>query len=67
MLLATRLAIVNINVTLRRVPIVAFEKAISIMYFECVSVSLVIRQATRMCRISICALAGSTTFFQVIS
>jgi hypothetical protein len=42
-------------------------KAISITYFECVFVALLIQHAMRMRHIVICGLSGSTKFFQVIS
>jgi hypothetical protein len=42
-------------------------KAISITYYECVSVALVIQHAKRMHRIVICGLSGSTIFFHIIS
>jgi hypothetical protein len=43
------------------------EKAISITYSEGVFVALGIQLATRMRRIVICGLSGSTLFFNVIS
>jgi hypothetical protein len=42
-------------------------KAISMVYSECVSVTLVIQRAMRMRHIVICGLSGWTVFFQIIS
>ena len=49
-----------------RVTIVAVEKAISIIYSECVSVALVIRHAKRMRRIILLSVA-SPFVFHIIS
>jgi len=38
-------------------------KAISTIYFKCVSVALAIQHEVRMHSIVICSLSGSTTFF----
>jgi hypothetical protein len=43
------------------------EKAKIIAYFQCVSVPLVIQNATRMRHIVICGLSGSTIFFPTLS
>jgi hypothetical protein len=43
------------------------QKAISITYFECVSVALAIQHAKRMRSIVICDLSGCTIFFHIIS
>jgi hypothetical protein len=42
-------------------------KAISITYFECVSVALGIQHAKRMRHIVICGFSGSTKFIHIIS
>jgi hypothetical protein len=42
-------------------------KAISITYFECVSVALVIQHEMCMRPIAICGLSGSSKFFHIIS
>jgi len=42
-------------------------KAISITYYECVSVALGIQHAMRTRHIVICGLPDSTTFFYIIS
>ena len=41
-------------------------KAITIMYYECVSVALLIQHAKSMRRIVICGLSGFTIFFRII-
>jgi len=41
-------------------------KAISITYYECVSVALGIQHVTHMRRDSTCGLSGSTTFFHIL-
>jgi len=42
-------------------------KAISITYYECVTVALDIQGVMGMGPIAICGLFGSTTFFHIIS
>jgi len=57
------------NVTERRVrvTVVAVGKAISITYSECMSVILVIQQATRMRHVVICGQSRSAAVFYMIS
>jgi hypothetical protein len=57
------------NVTMRHIhaTIVENGKAMSIIYFKCVSVALGIQHAMRMCHIVICGLSNCTIFFPIIS
>jgi len=49
-----------------RATIVVVEKAVSITYFECVSVALGIQHAMHMRHIVVCGLHGSRIFLHII-